>query len=55
MFGAIISQAVSKFAEEAEEVFVVEVEFLFQPQVFKGYFLLFFGLEDSKTTLGPLV
>lgn len=54
MFGAVSSQVVSKFAEDADDAFVVEVEFSFPPQRMKGFFLLILKREDSKAILGPL-
>ena len=54
MFGAIISQVVAKFAEEAEDVFVVEIEFAFPPESLRGYFLLVFRKADSERIFGAL-
>ena len=48
MFGAAISQVASKFAEDAEDAFVVEVQFSFPPERIKGYFLLILKREDSE-------
>ena len=54
MFGAIISQVVTKFAEDAEDVFIVEVEFAFPPENLRGYLLLVFGKADSERIFGAL-
>jgi len=54
MFGAIMSQVITRFAREAEEVFVVEVEFAFPPKSMKGYFLLIFNKADSDKVFGAM-
>lgn len=55
MFGAIISQIITKFAQKVEEAFVVEIEFIFKPTILKGYFLMLFELEKIKNTLGLMI
>lgn len=50
MFGAIISQIMTKFAQKAEKALVIEVEFIFNPVTLKGYFLLLFEIEQLKAT-----
>ena len=54
MFGAIMSQVITRFAREAEDVFVVEVEFAFPPKSLKGYFLLIFNRADSDKVFGAM-
>jgi chemotaxis protein CheC len=54
MFGAIMSQVIARFAREAEDVFVVEVEFAFPPKRLKGYFLLLFSKADSDKVFGAM-
>ena len=54
MFGAIISQIISKFAQEAEKALIIEIEFIFKPVKLKGYFLLLFRLEEINALLGSL-
>ena len=54
MFGAIMSQIIAGFAVEAENAFVVEVEFLFPPESLKGYFLLVFNQADSDRIFGAM-
>jgi len=51
MFGAIISQIITKFAQETEEALIVEIEFIFKPITLKGYFLLLFRLEELQAVL----
>lgn len=54
MFGAIISQIIAKFAQEAKEALVIEIEFLFEPLTLKAYFLLLFRLEEINAIVsGP--
>jgi len=52
MFGAIISQIITKFAQKVEEALVVEIEFIFKPTILKGYLLMLFEIEKIKKTLG---
>lgn len=54
MFGAIISQIISKFVLEAEEVLVIEIEFIFKTVRLKGYFILLFRLEEMHAILESL-
>lgn len=46
MFGAVISQIITKFAQKAEEALVIEIGLIFKPATCKGYFLLLFELEQ---------
>jgi len=55
MFGAIVSQIITAFAQNTEKALVIEIEFTFKPETFKGYFLLLFELEQFKAMLGSLV
>lgn len=55
MFGAIVSQIITQFAEKAENALVIEIEFTFKPETFKGYFLLLFEVEQFKAMLGSIV
>jgi len=54
MFGAVVSQIVTKFAESADHVLVVEVEFRFSPARLNGYFLLIFNKADSDAIFGAM-
>lgn len=51
MFGAITSQIIAKFAEEAEQALVIQIEFIFEPVTLKGYFLLLLGLKEMNAIL----
>ena len=52
MFGAIIEQIITKFAQDAENALVIEIEFIFKPITLKGYFLLLFRVEELMAVLG---
>jgi len=59
MFGAIVSQIITDFAQKTEKALVIEIEFTFKPETFKGYFLLLFfffqaedGIRDSVASRG---
>jgi len=52
MFGAIVSQIITDFAQTTENALVIEIEFLFRPETLKGYFLLLFEVEQFKAMLG---
>ena len=52
MFGAVISQIITKFAQKVEEALVVEIEFIFEPTILRGYFLMLFELEKIEKILG---
>lgn len=54
MFGAIVSQIITNFAQKTEKALVIEIEFTFRPETFKGYFLLLFEVEQFKAMLGSL-
>jgi len=54
MFGAIVSQIISDFAQKTQKALVIEIEFTFKPETFKGYFLLLFEVEQFKAMLGSL-
>ena len=54
MFGAVVSQIVTKFAEQADHVLVVEVEFRLPPARLNGYFLLIFNKADSDAIFGAM-
>lgn len=49
MFGAVVSQVISKFAQEAERALVIEIKFVFKPTTLKGYFLLLFRLDSLSS------
>jgi len=51
IFGAIVSQIIAKFAQEAEKALVIEIEFIFKPVAIKAYFLLLFKLEEIEAIL----
>jgi len=55
MFGAIVSQIITDFAQKTEKALVIEIEFTFKPETFKGYFLLLFEVEQFKAMVGSLV
>jgi len=55
MFGAIVSQIITAFAQKTQEALVIEIEFTFKPETFKGYFLLLFEVEQFKAMLGSFV
>jgi len=55
MFGAIVSQIITDFAQKTEKALVIEIEFTFKPETFKGYFLLLFEVEQFRALLGSLV
>ena len=54
MFGAIVSQIITDFAQKTENALVIEIEFLFKPEKLKGYFLLLFEVEQLKAMLGSI-
>lgn len=51
MFGAIMSQVASKFAQEAEKALAVEIEFIFESMKLKGFFYLLFTLDKLNAIL----
>jgi len=55
MFGAIVSQIITDFAQKTDKALVIEIEFTFKPETFKGYFLLLFEVEQFEAMLGSLV
>jgi chemotaxis protein CheC len=55
MFGAIVSQIITKFAQKSEDALVIEIEFTFRPETLKGYFLLLFEIEQFKVMLGSIL
>ncbi len=55
MFGAIVSQIITEFAQKTENALVIEIEFIFKPETLKGYFLLLFEIEQFKAMLGSIV
>ena len=54
MFGAIASQMITNFAQKAGKALVTDIEFIFKPVALKGYFFLFFLLEQIDVVLGSL-
>ncbi len=54
MFGAIVSQIITQFAEKTENALIIEIELTFKPETFKGYFLLLFEVEQFKAMLGSI-
>jgi chemotaxis protein CheC len=54
MFGAIVDQIITKFAQKTENALVIEIEFVFKPETLKGYFLLLFEIEQFKAIGGAL-
>ena len=54
MFGAIVSQIITEFAQKTENALVIEIEFTFKPETFKGYFLLLFEVEQFKAMLSSI-
>jgi len=55
MFGAIVSQIVTDFAQRTDKALVIEMKFTFKPLTFKGDFLLLFKVEQFKAMLGRIV
>lgn len=51
MFGAITTQIITEFAQNAEEALVIELEFLFKPATLKGYLLLLLNLDKLRPML----
>ena len=54
MFGAILSQVIAEFAQNAETALAIEVEFLFKPATLHGYFVLLFELAEMNAIAGLL-
>ena len=52
MFGAIITQIITKFVQDHGEMLVIEMEFSFLSKVVKGYFILLFSLEKFNAVAG---
>ena len=52
MFGAIIEQIITKFAREAKEALIIEIQFVFKPVTLKGYFLILLRIEELRAILG---
>jgi chemotaxis protein CheC len=51
-FGAILGRIIPEFAEDAEKALVIEIEFDFEPAMFKAYFLLLLSLDGFMTIFG---
>jgi len=54
MFGAIVSQIIVEFARKVDKALVIELEFVFKPEILKGYFILLFEVEQFKALIGSL-
>jgi chemotaxis protein CheC len=54
MFGAIASQIITEFAQKTGNALVVEIEFTFNPETLKAYFLLLFDVEQFSVILSAL-
>ncbi len=54
MFGAIVSQIITAFAQKSEKALVVEIEIIFELTALKGYFLLLFELPQFNAILRSL-
>jgi len=54
MFGAIVSQIITEFAQKTERALIIEIEFTFKPETLKGYFLLLFDVEQFNAILGSI-
>lgn len=54
MFGAIVSQIITEFAQKTEAAMVIEIEFTFKPETLKGYFLLLFNVEQFNAILSSI-
>lgn len=54
MFGAILGQIISNFANEAEKALIIEVEFSFKPIRLKAYLLLLLRVDEINAILGSL-
>jgi len=54
MFGAIVSQIITTFAQKSEKALVVEIEMIFELKALKGYFLLLLELPQFNAILRSL-
>ncbi len=54
MFGAIVSEIITKFVQKADKALVIEVLFTSKSKKVKGYYLLLFELEQFDAILGSL-
>lgn len=54
IFGAIVNQVITEFAQKTDLALVIEVEFIFKPETLKGYFLVLFEIEQFKTIFDSL-
>jgi chemotaxis protein CheC len=54
MFGAIVSQIITAFAQKSEKALVVEIEIIFEVKALKGYFLLLLELPQFNAILRSL-
>ena len=54
MFGAIVSQIITAFAQKSEKALVVEIEIIFELKALKGYFLLLLELPQFNAILRSL-
>jgi|GEM_PF-1566667 len=52
MFGAILTQIITEFTQNAEEALVIELEFLFRPATLKGYLLLLLNPDELRLIWG---
>lgn len=51
MFGAILSEIITKFVQRCEKAIVIEVEFIFKPTTLTGHFLLLLEVEQIKAIM----
>ena len=51
MFGAILEQIISKFAQETKKALAIEIVLSIKQATLKGYFMLFFNIEEIEVIL----
>lgn len=54
MFGAVLEQGMTDFAQRTPEALMVEIEFGFEPATIVGYYYLLFGAQEIKAIMGAL-
>jgi len=54
MFGAVVDQIITQFADKTEDALVIEVKFVFEKTPVRGYVVMMFGLEEMKAIIEAL-
>jgi chemotaxis protein CheC len=54
MFGALLEQSITNFAQKAEKAFLVELKFAFKNVTITGYLILLFSAEEIEAILTSL-